>query len=228
MCGRYTQTRELEELSAYFGFSAPETELTPRYNISPGQSAPVVVWDEQHSGRVLKLLRWGLVPFWAKDESIGNKLINARGETLAEKPSFRQALAKRRCLVLADGFYEWAKRGAGKQPYYIYLKGGGAFAFAGLWERWKAPAGDWVETFTIVTTEPNEFMRPIHDRMPVILPRAAEQAWLHPDTPLETLTSLLTAYDPAQMQAHAVSPQVNSPANQAASLILPLDPPPAD
>lgn len=171
MCGRYSITTPVEGMRRVFGF--PERpNLEPRYNLAPTQSAPIVRLGED-GRRHLASLRWGLIPSWAKEAAIGSKLINARSETLAEKPSFRGPLKSRRCLVPADGFYEWLKTDAGKQPYRIALADGGVFAFAGLWDRWALPGQDAVESFTIITTAANELLSPIHDRMPVMLDPAA-------------------------------------------------------
>jgi len=226
MCGRYTQTHELAVLEEYFGFSAPETEISPRYNIAPGQYAPVIRLD--HEGqRKLELMRWGLVPFWAKDESIGSRLINARSETLSEKPSFKQALKRRRCLILADGFYEWAKVPGGKQPYYLKLKDSAPFAFAGLYERWDKGEGETgtlknpLYTFTIVTTTPNAVVEPVHERMPVMLRREDEARWLNPEAELDELLALLKPYAAEMMQSYPVSKQVNRPDNDEPGLIQP-------
>jgi len=159
-----------------------------------------------------------LIPHWAKDESIGNKLINARGETLTEKPSFRDAVQKRRCLVLTDGFYEWRRSGGEKQPYRITLADESLFTFAGLWESWNAPGGRDVRTFTIITTEPNGLMKPIHNRMPAMLTPEMEKVWIS-DEPLEEILHLLQPYDAKEMNAYPVSSRVNSPKNNEASLI---------
>ena len=211
MCGRFTQTQDLKVLIERFGFTAPDVELSPRYNIAPGQIAAVVTADAE-GGRALELLRWGLVPFWAKDEKIGYKLINARGETLHEKPSFRNALQKRRCLVLADGFYEWQKVPGGKQPHYFRLAGGEPFAFAGLWEQWdKGESDEPLRTFTIVTTTPNELVGPVHDRMPAILSADAEDAWLDPALEADAARALIRSFPAAEMDSWPVSKAVNSP-----------------
>ena len=224
MCGRYTQTKDLQTLAGQFGFSAPETELNPRYNIAPGQHAPVVLLDPETGARSLRLMRWGLVPFWAKDEKIGNRLINARGETLHEKPSFKNALKRRRCLVLADGFYEWTGVPGGKQPYYIRLRSGRAFAFAGLWERWdRKDDTDPLHTFVVVTTQPNDVVRSLHDRMPVMLRADDEDRWLDPEAELDDLNLLLKPYSAEQMEAFPVSKQVNSFQHDIPQCILPID-----
>ena len=228
MCGRYTLTTELADWTEYSGYSVPETGYGPRYNIAPGQYAPVVVNGD--GGGVTRIMKWGLVPFWAKDEKIAYKTINARSETLDERASFKHALKKRRCLVPADGFYEWQKTAGGKVPHYIYLKDRRAFAFAGLWEKWEkadAPDGEPgtpanpLYTFTIITTTPNSFMEPIHNRMPVILDPADEARWLDPDSdPLE-LARLFLPYAAEAMDAHPVDPDVGSVKHDRPDLIEP-------
>jgi putative SOS response-associated peptidase YedK len=176
MCGRFTLTTNLDDLQMRFNFEAADLLYQPRYNVSPTQSVLTLVNSGQnHAG----LMRWGLIPSWAKDPSIGMRMINARAETVAERPSFRRALQKRRCLVLADGFYEWKKEGKRKIPMYITLKSEEPFGFAGLWEVWKNPAGEDIYSCTIITTTPNPMMEPIHNRMPVILPRELEADWLN-------------------------------------------------
>lgn len=220
MCGRYTLTAELGELEARFDFQSPDVPYTPSYNIAPSQSVLAVLDNGAYRA---EYLRWGLVPSWAKDPSIGARMINARAETLADKPSFRQALRKRRCLILADGFYEWQRRGKTKQPMYISLQEHRSFAFAGLWEVWRDAAGTPMYTCTIVTTTANPLLQPIHDRMPVILDPSAEAVWLDSGvtTPQELLP-LLQPYKAAAMQAYAVSTEVNVPGNNAPSCIIPV------
>jgi putative SOS response-associated peptidase YedK len=217
MCGRFTLTVDPEDLREAFHLEAPPpAELGRRYNIAPSQ--PVAVIPNEGSRR-MELFQWGLIPAWAKDPKIGNSLINARGETVAEKPAFRAAFKKRRCLILADGFYEWKREGqaarARKTPMYIQMKDGRPFAFAGLWEAWKAPdaaEGVWLKTCTIITTTPNALMAPIHDRMPVILPPAAYDAWLTPgELPAAEARALLQPFDPGLMTARAISTRVNNP-----------------
>ena len=208
MCGRYTQSKDLLTLEIRFGFTAPGTVVSPRYNVAPMQNAPVVVLEQGE--KRLRMMRWGLVPFWAKDESLASKLINARAETIAEKPSFRQALVKRRCLVLADGFYEWANREGQKLPYYFYLREGGPFAIAGLFEQRALESGDTLTTFTIITTQANDLLQSVHHRMPVILAPEDEAKWLDPSASLEMLLALLTPHPADQMAAHEVSQLVNS------------------
>lgn len=194
--------------------------VEPRYNIAPTQTI-VGITDEGE--RQARAFRWGLIPFWAKDATIGSKMINARSETVAEKPSFRHALAKRRCLIPADGFYEWQKGPGGKTPTYVRFRDGRLFAFAGLWETWTPPEGSAVATCTVLTTEPNELMAPIHNRMPVILEPADESTWLDPDTPPARRIELLKPFAPEEMEAFPVSRRVNSPAVDDASLIEPVE-----
>ncbi|RME89771.1 MAG: SOS response-associated peptidase [Anaerolineae bacterium] len=222
MCGRFLLTVNAEMLrEAFPQFRFPAT-YAPRYNIAPGQPVLVVPNDGTEEGT---FFLWGLIPSWAKDPSIGNRLINARAETLAQKPSFRAAYRYRRCLILADGFYEWRKL-PGKRmkiPYLVRLKSGQPFAFAGLWEEWHAPDGSQVRTCTIITTRPNELVARIHNRMPVILSPDAYATWLstHPQSP-PTLRSLLTPYPAEEMEAYAVSRRVNDARNEGPECIEPL------
>lgn len=211
MCGRYTMASPEEWIREEFELPALPEDFRPRYNIAPTQDVLAVVVGPE--GPRAGWLRWGLVPSWAKDESIGNKLINARAETVAEKPSFRSAFARRRCLLVADGFYEWMKEGNAKVPMYVRLRSGRPFAFAGLWERWRRPDGESVATCTIVTTTACDEIAHIHPRMPVILPPEARAAWLDPHAPPERLAALLRPYAGGDLEAYAVSPLVNSPAN---------------
>ena len=186
-------------------------DVKPRYNIAPGQEAAVVV---REATKTLAMMRWGLVPSWAKELAIGNKMINARAETIAEKPSFKRLIERRRCLVLADGFYEWRKEARGKVPMRFVLKSREPFAFAGLWDRWRNPDGAELRTFTIITTAANELMRPVHDRMPAILARDAEDPWLD-DASGNTaaILSSLKPYPRELMEAYDVTTLVNSPKN---------------
>lgn len=211
MCGRYVQTIGLETLLKRFGFDSGEIALEPRYNLAPGQEAPVVV---EEGARILKLMRWGLVPYWAKEASVGYKMINARAETLIEKPSFKRPFRERRCLVLADGFYEWRKLSGERTgiPMCFTLKSREPFAFAGLWDAWKKPEGDILLSFTIITTKANELLRPIHGRMPVILRPSDEDRWLDPDLKnVDSLVPLLAPYPSDAMKGYEVSTLVNSP-----------------
>ncbi|WP_119462925.1 SOS response-associated peptidase [Rhodospirillaceae bacterium SYSU D60014] len=227
MCGRYTHALTWREIVRLYRITEPPAErapnLEPRYNMAPTQQAPVVRYNPETGGRSLDLLRWGLVPHWAKDMTIGNKLINARADGIDTKPSFRSAFAKRRCLVLASGFYEWKKEGANKQPYAITLMDG-SMCFAGLWENWKTPEGDWLRTFTIITTEANDLVAPIHNRMPVILDPADHAVWLgEQPAEAEELKALLRPYPAEKMTAYPVSSRVNSPKNDDPQVALPLD-----
>ena len=220
MCGRFARTTNEDKLQARFWFDDPQgTLLKPRYNIAPTQMHPVVVVESDR--RVLKLMKWGLVPFWSKDATIGYKMINARSEGIENKNSFKNPLRKRRCLVLADGFYEWKKdKGAGV-PYFIRLKSGEPFAFAGLWDRWDK-GEEPLQTFTIITTDNNELIRPIHNRMPVILHQKDEAVWLDPELrDPEKLLTLLKPYPSDEMEMYEVSTIVNSPKNDVPECIKP-------
>jgi putative SOS response-associated peptidase YedK len=218
MCGRFTLTVDPADLQDAFGLSEPAPAgLTPRYNIAPTQPVAVV---PNLAPRKLEMFKWGLIPSWAKDPKIGNALINARSETVAEKPAFRAAFKRRRCLIPADGFYEWKRAGKTKTPLYIQLKGGEPFALAGLWEIWTAPDGSAVNTCTIITTEPNALMKDIHDRMPVILPPSEYDAWLTPgELPAEKAVALLKPFAASKMKARAVSSLVNNPRFDSAEIL---------
>jgi putative SOS response-associated peptidase YedK len=216
MCGRYTLTVNIKTVAEMFGV-APDLETEPRYNIAPTQG---VVSIMRNGSPHLALLQWGLIPSWAKDESIGSKMINARAETLAEKPSFKRLLRSKRCLIVADGFYEWKKEGGGKTPMYITLKDKEPFAFAGLWDVWHSPDGEQLRTCTIITTQPNAVVAPIHDRMPAMLPPDARDLWL--DTAIQdehALLPLLAPYPADLMTARPVSRLVNNPKVEGAELI---------
>ena len=220
MCGRYSLISDLQDLARQFEFDGTGFEHPPSYNIAPTQSVLTVTnRDVRHA----EYMRWGLIPSWARDASIGNRMINARGETLAQKPSFRNALQRRRCLVLADGFYEWQKAGKTRRPMRVVLKSGDPFSFAGLWETWRNPGGETVRSCTIVTTQANELLRPIHERMPVILPRELEEFWLDGDvTDSAALTDVLAPYPDEAMDFFQVSPLVNKAANNGPDLIVPV------
>lgn len=215
MCGRYT-VRGILPVAELFGVVMPP-EFVPRYNVAPTQDVPVVRAAEG-SGRRADLLRWGLVPSWAKDPAVGNRMINARAETAAEKPAFRDAMKRRRCLVAADGFYEWRPDPAGgkrKQPHFIRMRGDRPFAIAGLWERW-GQGGEELESFTILTTSANELVSPIHDRMPVIIAPADFDRWLDPSVAATDVQGLLAPFPADEMEAYPVSTRVNSPSNDDA------------
>lgn len=218
MCGRYALYTPVEAMVRLFGLAEAHAE-PPRYNIAPTQLVPVVRADVQGSRRA-DSLRWGLVPFWAKELAIGNRMINARGETVAEKPAFRQAWRRRRCLIPADGFYEWQKLPGGKQPWFISSGGQGPLAFAGLWERWDDRGkAEPVESCTIITTLANGTLRPLHERMPVILSPQAWDRWLDPGVGEDELSSLLRPAPDDLLSAHPVSRRVNSPANDGPELV---------
>ncbi len=216
MCGRFTVTTPVEDLVREFGLEPPAEPLPPRFNVAPTQPVPAIVSD---APRQLSLLRWGLVPSWASDVSIGNRLINARAESLAEKPAFRKALEKRRCLVLADGFFEWRKEGKKRFPIWLRRADHRPFAFAGLWEVWRAPDGSWLRTCTIVTVPANSLVAPIHDRMPAILPPDRFDRWLA--APTEEALPLLVPFPAGEMEALPVSSRVNSPAYDDPACIEP-------
>lgn len=220
MCGRYTQTADPDKLAQRFRLQTPGPGMSRRYNIAPTQDAPVVANDDP---KRLRLMRWGLIPSWAKDEAIGNRMINARAETLAEKPSFKKPFERRRCLVLADGFYEWRKTpGVTKVPMRFVLKSREPFAFAGLWDLWRASDGKEITSFTIVTTEANDLLRPVHDRMPVILRREDEERWLDSNqADPSRFLPLLRPYPAAEMEGYDVSTVVNSPRNDVPACVAP-------
>ncbi len=220
MCGRFVLIADPNVIQQSFNLDST-VDFAPRYNIAPTQYVPIIT--NEHP-RALSLLRWGLIPSWAKEESIGNKLINARAEGIGDKPSFRSAIKRRRCLVPASGFYEWQKGdGKSKTPMYIHLKDADVFAFAGLWEVWHSLDGSELRTFTIITTNANDFMQPIHDRMPVILHPSDYDQWLEPgDVPASVLQPLLRPYELAAMTAYAVSRAVNTPSIDDPQLIEPV------
>jgi putative SOS response-associated peptidase YedK len=222
MCGRYTLSSPNDAIADLF--EMPELPfLPPRFNVAPTQEAAVVRVLKHGEPRRLDLLRWGLVPYWAEDPSIGNRMINARAESVSDKPAYRRSFRKQRCLVATDGFYEWKKQGKLKQPYHIRRKDHRPFAFAGLWERWKDPEGKLLDTFTILTTDANELIRPLHDRMPVIVDRKDFALWLDPEVndPVQ-LQALLVPAPPEDLETVPVSRAVNSPAYDAADCIAPL------
>ncbi len=223
MCGRYAFFSPAEAVRRLFALDAVP-ELRPRYNIAPTQDVAAVRVTPA-GGRTLVLLHWGLVPRWARERAIGNRMINARAETLAVKPAFRDAFRHRRCLVLADGWYEWQAAPGGRQPWFIRARDAGPMALAGLWERWTDPAdGAPLESCTLVTTDATAPLRRIHDRMPVVLPEEHWPRWLDPGfADAAALGSMLGAGDPARFEAWPVSRAVNSPRNEGAELVEPLD-----
>lgn len=211
MCGRFTLIQTAEALYKTFDVEKLP-DLEPQYNIAPTQMVGVVLYNQESEQREFQKLRWGLIPSWSKDLGIGVKLINARAETVAEKPAFRSAFKHRRCLVVADGFYEWQLQENQKQPYYFRLQQGKPFGFAGLWEQWRSPEGEEITSCTILTTEANELVQPIHQRMPVILQQQDYDVWLNPEVQTrEPLQQLLRPYPSEAMTAYPVSKVVNSP-----------------
>jgi putative SOS response-associated peptidase YedK len=222
MCGRFTLTVDAHQIREAFPWITVPDQIQPRYNVAPSQPVAVIPNDGKNR---LDYFVWGLVPFWAKDPTIGSRMINARGETVDQKPSFKAAFRHRRCLILADGFYEWKKapdQGV-KIPMYIKMKDDRPFALAGLWETWHAPDGSDLFTCTIITTEPNDLLKDVHNRMPVILPEEAYPLWLGtgPAEPAE-LKSLLIPFSPHQMKVYPVSRTVNNPANDTPACVTPL------
>jgi putative SOS response-associated peptidase YedK len=220
MCGRFVIAVSPEAVQAEFELNSTEG-FTVSFNVAPTQYAPVIT--NEHPKK-LSFYRWGLVPSWAKDISVGNKMINARADGIAEKPSFRSALKRRRCIVPVSGFYEWQKgEGKAKTPMYIHLKDAEVFGLAGLWEVWNSPDGDELCTFTIITTDANDFMTPIHNRMPVILPKADYAKWLDPnEVEAKVLQPLLKPFDSRKMTAYEVSRAVNTPSINEPDLIRPV------
>jgi putative SOS response-associated peptidase YedK len=217
MCGRYTLSTPAGRLAEEFQLDST-VEIPPSYNVAPTQQVAAVLEDE--GGRRLEMLRWGLVPSWADDPDIGARMINARSETAPEKPSFRRAFRGRRCLIAADGFYEWKREDGGKQPYYFRMQDGRPFAFAGLWESWDKGDGT-LRTCAILTTRANSVLEEIHDRMPVILPHDAYNAWLDPDADREELGELMIPYPGDDLETYPVSRFVNSPRNNDERCIEP-------
>ncbi len=222
MCGRFSLITSGETIAEQF--QLPEVpSLPPRYNIAPTQPVAAVRQSPGNGARELALLRWGLVPFWSKDPNIGARMINARSETVAHKPAFRAAFRQRRCLVLADGFYEWQRREGGKQPFYIRLRDERPFAFAGLWEHWQGPDETTIDSCTVLTTEPNDVIRPVHNRMPVILAPEDYDLWLDPHIQEpEMLQPLLRPYPFQDMIAYPIGTWVNNPKHDGRRCIEPL------
>jgi putative SOS response-associated peptidase YedK len=218
MCGRYTLATPVERLAEEFGLEEAPGGLPPNYNVAPTQEVAAVL--AEGGRRRLEVLRWGLVPPWADDPGIGSRMINARSETAPEKPSFRRAFRERRCLIPADGFYEWRRLNGGKQPYYIRVHDGRPFAFAGIWESWERE-GPGIRSCAILTTSANALVGEIHDRMPVILPASSYEAWLDPEAEREELAALLAPYPDDEMETYPVSRLVNSPQNNDPRCIEP-------
>jgi putative SOS response-associated peptidase YedK len=222
MCGRFTLTIDPYHLQQAFPWAVIPNDLTPRYNIAPSQPVAVIPNTGENA---LSMYKWGLIPSWSKDPAIGDRMINARSESLAEKPSFRNAYRRRRCLILADGFYEWKQNpgSKSKQPVYIRLNDGRPFAFAGLWELWHSPDGSEIRSCTIITTQPNSLLEPIHTRMPVILHTDDYKQWLATDDQRpDQLNQLLVSYPADEMVAFPVSKMVNSPEYDSPETIKPI------
>jgi putative SOS response-associated peptidase YedK len=224
MCGRFTATFSFRDIKVRWNLYG-DLSFTPRYNIAPSQSVPVIVRNGDHNEA--RLMKWGLVPAWAPDPSIGNRMINARAETLLQKPSFKNLVSQRRCLIPADGFYEWRREGNRKVPVWIHLKKKEPFVFAGLWDSWRNPQeGDVLNTFTIITTDPNALVRRIHNRMPVIYDEAMGRQWLEHSFGgwSIALAAVLRPWPSEYMSAYDVSAAVNSPENDTPECVKPLPP----
>jgi putative SOS response-associated peptidase YedK len=224
MCGRYRLSRRKQLIEEYFDTSPWDDDWSPRYNIAPTQPVPVIRQHPKEPIRQVSTIRWGLVPHWAKDASGSASTINARSETAAEKPAFRDPLKFRRCLIPADGFYEWKRTGAAKQPFCFEVNEGELFAFAGLWDGWKDSDGQWIKSCTILTTTPNSVTGAVHDRMPVILDPGSYDLWLDPGLQnVAAVSELLKPYDPALMRCYPVSTRINHVANDDEACSAPAE-----
>lgn len=221
MCGRFSFNQAPETVAKLFQL-ANVPQLPARYNIAPTQPVPTVLQIAESQRREFQMLRWGLIPSWAKDAKIGSKLINARAETVMEKPSFRSPFRHRRCLILADGFYEWQNQEGRKQPFYFKMENGQPFAFAGLWDRWESPEGEAIASCTILTTEPNEITCPIHNRMPVILHSEDYDRWLDTSGNPSDLLRSLRPYESVAMTCYPVNTTVNSPKSDRPECVQPI------
>jgi putative SOS response-associated peptidase YedK len=223
MCGRYRLSRRKEILAEYFEADDTDCDWAPRFNVAPTQPVPTIRQNPREPRRQLSVMRWGLIPYWAKDAGIGSRTINARSETASTLPAFREPLRQRRCLIPADGFYEWKKLKGSKQPYCFTMADDSLFAFAGLWDQWKDHDGKMIHTCTILTTKPNSLLADVHDRMPVILPRDSYDDWLDPGlTDATVVTELLRPFDSKLMKVYPVSTRVNSTKNDDAACAEPL------
>jgi putative SOS response-associated peptidase YedK len=224
MCGRYKLSRRKQLVEEYFGAVSENCEWSPRYNVAPSQSVLTVRQDVREPVRKLSTMRWGLVPSWAKDPSIGYKTINARAETVSTTASFREPFKSQRCLIPADGFYEWKREGNTKQPYCFEVNGGELFAFAGLWDSWTNPQEKVIETFTILTTTPNSLLADVHDRMPVILSPDNYDLWLDPAfRNTASVAEMLRPFEATMMRGYPVSTRVNQVQNDDADCANPLE-----
>ncbi|HYM77470.1 MAG TPA: SOS response-associated peptidase [Candidatus Dormibacteraeota bacterium] len=229
MCGRYRLSRRKQLVEEYFDTESDEPEWTPRYNIAPSQPVAVIRQNPKEPRRELSLMRWGLIPSWAKDPSVAARMINARSETAGTKPAFRDSFKSRRCLIPADGFYEWQRVGKIKQPYCFEVGNAEMFAFAGIWDRWKDPSGNWVKTCSILTTTPNAMTAAVHDRMPVILDPDSYDLWLDPGVQDASWASeLLKPYDAQLMRCYPISTRINHVANDDEECSAPVELPQAE
>jgi putative SOS response-associated peptidase YedK len=225
MCGRYRLSRRKQILEKYFDSADWQEDWNPRFNIAPTQPVPVIRQNPKKAVRETTLMRWGLIPSWAKDSSASAQMINARSETASAKPAFREPLKSRRCLIPADGFYEWLRTAKAKQPYCFEVNDGELFAFAGLWDGWRDPNGNWIRTCSILTTTPNAVTAAVHERMPVILDPDSYDLWLDPGMNDVTAASeLLKPYDARFMRSYPISTRVNHVANDDAECSKPMEP----
>lgn len=224
MCGRYRLSRRKQIVAEYFDSVSGDEDWSPRYNVAPTQSVPVIRQNRKEPVRELSLVRWGLIPSWAKDSAVAAQMINARSETAGVKPAFRDALKTSRCLIPADGFYEWDKTGKAKQPYCFEVNEGKLFAFAGIWDRWKDSNGKALETCSILTTTPNGVTAAVHDRMPVILDPDSYDLWLDPGMrDVNAASELLKPYDARQMRCYPVSTRINYVVNDDEACATPVE-----
>lgn len=225
MCGRYRLSRRKQIIEEHFDSVSGEEDWSPRYNIAPTQPVPVIRQNSKEPVRELSLMRWGLIPSWSKDSSTAASMINARAETASTKPAFRNALKSRRCLIPADGFYEWKRDGKTKQPYCFEVNEGELFAFAGIWDRWRDPSGQWVKSCSILTTTPNAVTSAVHDRMPVILDSNDYDLWLDPGMQnVSEASELLKPFDPRRMRCYPVSTRINHVVNDDEACSAPVEP----
>jgi putative SOS response-associated peptidase YedK len=224
MCGRYRLSRRKQLVEEYFDIADWQDDWSPRYNIAPTQSVPVIRQNPKEPVRELSLMRWGLIPHWAQDASVAASMINARAETASTKPAFRDALKSRRCLIPADGFYEWKRTPKTKQPYCFEVNDGELFAFAGLWDGWNDASGKWLKTCSILTTSPNAVTSAVHDRMPVILRPDSYDLWFDPGMQnVAAISELLKPYDASQMRCYPVSTRINHVANDDEECAAPVE-----
>jgi putative SOS response-associated peptidase YedK len=224
MCGRYRLSRRKQVVEAHFSSASDQEDWNPRYNIAPTQLVPIIRQNPKEPSREWSLFRWGLIPSWASDSSGAARMINARSETAGTKPAFRDALKSRRCLIPADGFYEWLRVGKTKQPYCFEVGNAEMFAFAGIWDRWEDPSGNWVQTCSILTTSPNTMIAAVHDRMPVILDRDCYDPWLDPGMQgVRAVSDMLKPYDAQLMRCYPISTRINHVANDDEECSAPVE-----